>query len=111
MIERGAARTASSGPDAMISPPCSPAPGPMSTTQSAVRIVSSSCSTTSRVLPRSRRRVSVAISFALSRWWSPMEGSSRMYSTPTRELPIWVARRIRWASPPDSVELVRSIVR
>ena len=27
------------------------------------------------------------------------------------ELPIWVARRIRWASPPESVELVRSIVR
>ena len=34
-------------------PPCSPAPGPMSTTQSAVRMVSSSCSTTIRVLPRS----------------------------------------------------------
>ena len=46
MMERGSARIASSGPAAMISPPCSPAPGPMSTTQSAVRIVSSSCSTT-----------------------------------------------------------------
>ena len=34
-------------------PPCSPAPGPMSTTQSATRMVSSSCSTTIRVLPRS----------------------------------------------------------
>ncbi len=33
-------------------PPCSPAPGPMSTTQSAVRMVSSSCSTTISVLPR-----------------------------------------------------------
>ncbi len=36
-------------------PPCSPAPGPMSMIQSAVRIVSSSCSTTMIVLPRSRR--------------------------------------------------------
>src|SRR5438045_3698411 len=35
-------------------PPCSPAPGPMSTIQSAARIVSSSCSTTINVLPRSR---------------------------------------------------------
>ena len=36
-------------------PPCSPAPGPRSTIQSAVRMVSSSCSTTRTVLPRSRR--------------------------------------------------------
>ena len=78
VIERGSASTASSGPLAMISPPCSPAPGPMSITQSAVRIVSSSCSTTSTVLPRSRSLVSVAISFALSRWCSPIDGSSRM---------------------------------
>ena len=44
-------------PDTMISPPCSPAPGPMSTTWSATRIVSSSCSTTITVLPRLRRRI------------------------------------------------------
>ena len=111
MIERGSARIASSGPLAMISPPCSPAPGPMSTTQSAVRMVSSSCSTTSTVLPRSRSRVSVAMSFALSRWCSPIDGSSRMYSTPIRLDPIWVASRIRCASPPDRVTLVRSRVR
>ena len=53
-------------------PPCSPAPGPMSTTQSAVRMVSSSCSTTISVLPRSRSRVSVSISRRLSRWCRPM---------------------------------------
>ena len=41
-------------PECTTWPPCSPAPGPMSTTQSAVRIVSSSCSTTISVLPRSR---------------------------------------------------------
>ena len=101
MIERGSPRTASSGPLAITWPPCSPAPGPMSMTQSAVRIVSSSCSTTRTVLPRSRSRVSVAMSFALSRWWSPIEGSSRMYRTPISVVPIWVASRMRCASPPD----------
>ena len=53
-------------------------PGPMSRIQSAARMVSSSCSTTSSVLPRSRSRLSVRISRALSRWCSPMLGSSRM---------------------------------
>ena len=88
-----------------------PRPGPMSTIQSAVRMVSSSCSTTSSVLPRSRSRVRVAMSLALSRWCRPMDGSSRMYSTPIRLEPIWVASRMRWASPPDRVSLVRSTVR
>ena len=83
----------------------------MSTIQSAVRIVSSSCSTTSSVLPRSRSRISVAMSLALSRWCRPIDGSSRMYSTPIRLDPIWVASRMRWASPPESVSLVRSSVR
>ena len=59
-------------------PPSSPAPGPMSTIQSAVRIVSSSCSTTSTVFPRSRSRSSVVIRRALSRWCNPIDGSSRM---------------------------------
>ena len=111
MIERGSASIASSEPFAMISPPCSPAPGPMSMTQSAVRIVSSSCSTTRTVLPRSRSRVSVAMSLALSRWWRPIDGSSRMYSTPISVVPIWVASRIRCASPPDRLTLARSTVR
>ena len=44
-------------PSATISPPWTPAPGPMSTTWSAARIASSSCSTTITVLPRSRRRL------------------------------------------------------
>ena len=55
------------GPEWTTWPPCSPAPGPMSTTQSAVRIVSSSCSTTMSVLPRSRIPRSVRMSRALSR--------------------------------------------
>ena len=59
-----------------IRPPRSPAPGPMSTIQSAVRMVSSSCSTTMSVLPRFLSRTSVSISRWLSRWCSPMLGSS-----------------------------------
>ena len=51
-VRRAARR---SGPECTTSPPLTPAPGPMSTIQSAVRMVSSSCSTTIRVLPRSRR--------------------------------------------------------
>ena len=48
-------------PSATTWPPCSPAPGPMSTSQSALRIICSSCSTTITVLPRSRSRSSVPI--------------------------------------------------
>ena len=40
-----------------------------------------------------------------------MEGSSRIYSTPMREEPIWVASRIRWLSPPDRVPASRLRVR
>ena len=49
------------------SPPCSPAPGPISTMWSAERMVSSSCSTTITVLPRSRNLSSVSMSLRLSR--------------------------------------------
>ena len=51
-------RSTSSGvPSAMTRPPCSPAPRPMSMSQSDARMVSSSCSTMTTVLPRSRSRV------------------------------------------------------
>ena len=45
---------------------------------SAASIVSSSCSTTSKVLPKSLSRFNVAISLSLSRWCRPMLGSSRI---------------------------------
>ena len=54
------------GPLTTTLPPCSPAPGPISTIQSAVRIVSSSCSTTIRVFPRFRNLVRVSIRRRLS---------------------------------------------
>ena len=92
-------------------PPWTPAPGPRSTTWSAARMASSSCSTTMTVLPMSRRWVRVRSRRALSRWCRPMEGSSRMYMTPTRPAPIWLARRMRWASPPERVSALRSRVR
>ena len=80
----------------------------MSTTQSAAAIVSSSCSTTISVFPRSRSRVSVSMSRWLSRWCRPIDGSSSTYSTPVRPDPICVASRIRCASPPASVAAGRS---
>src|SRR5213592_1507190 len=49
------------------SPPYRPARGPRSTTWSAARMVSASCSTTSTVLPRSRSSFSVSSRRALSR--------------------------------------------
>ena len=73
------ARIASRSPSATTSPPCSPAPGPMSTMWSATRIVSSSCSTTRTVFPRSRRRTMVSMRRWLSRWCSPIDGSSSTY--------------------------------
>ncbi|COV08141.1 Uncharacterised protein [Mycobacterium tuberculosis] len=48
----------------------------MSTIQSACSMVSSSCSTTIKVFPKSRNRVRVSIRRRLSRWCSPMDGSS-----------------------------------
>ena len=64
-------------PLAHISPPWTPAPGPISIIKSAHLIASSSCSTTITVLPRFLRFLSVFISFSLSRWWRPIDGSSR----------------------------------
>src|SRR5215217_5800632 len=54
VIDRFSLTRSLTDPLTTTSPPCSPAPGPMSTTWSAMRMVSSSCSTTITVLPRSR---------------------------------------------------------
>ena len=53
--DSGLRMIASSGPTVRTRPPSAPAPGPRSTTTSASRIVSSSCSMTMSVLPRSRK--------------------------------------------------------
>ena len=111
VTDSGSASTSAAVPAATTRPPCSPAPGPMSMRKSDERIISSSCSTTSTVLPMSRRRSSVVMSLRLSRWCRPIDGSSRMYSTPTSPAPICVARRMRCASPPESVPAPRARVR
>ena len=77
--------------------------GPISTIWSAAYIVSSSCSTTSTVLPKSLNFLSVAISLSLSLWCNPILGSSKIYNTPVSPPPICVASLILCASPPDSV--------
>ncbi|CAB4546293.1 unannotated protein [freshwater metagenome] len=77
VIDSSDAMSSSYEPETTTLPPCSPAPGPISTTQSAVRIVSSSCSTTINVFPKLRSLVKVSISRRLSLWWRPILGSSR----------------------------------
>ena len=75
-----------------ILPPCTPAPGPISITWSDKSIVSWSCSTTITVFPRSLNFFRVLRSFSLSLWWRPIDGSSRIYVTPTNppqsDLPV-----------------------
>ena len=63
-------------PVATTSPPRLPGPGPKSTTQSAARMVSSSCSTTTTVFPLSRSVSRAPSSLMLSRGCSPIDGSS-----------------------------------
>ncbi len=107
----GCARICFGVPLAMTSPPCSPAAGPRSMIQSASRIVSSSCSTTNTVLPKSRKPLSVSSNRELSRGCNPIEGSSNTYKTPTSLDPTCVANRIRCASPPERVTAERFKVR
>ena len=68
-----------------------------------MRIISSSCSTTTTVLPRVCSLRNTPISLSVSRGCRPIEGSSSMYSDPTRLDPSEVARLMRWLSPPDRV--------
>ena len=79
--------------------------------RSAARMIPASCSTTSRVLPASRRRCRIPITRPMSRAWSPMLGSSRTNRVLTSEVPSAVVRLMRWTSPPLSVRDWRSRVR
>ena len=79
---------ASGGPSATTRPPSGPAPGPRSMSQSAARIVASSCSTTTTLLPRSRSSNRPARSRARclegASPWSARRGRSRPRPTPSR---------------------------
>ena len=109
--DRGSCISASSEPEKTTRPPCSPAPRPRSTMWSATLIMSASCSTTRTVLPWSRSRRRISIKRRLSRECRPIDGSSSTYSVPTSAAPSEVARLMRCASPPDSVDDRRSSVR
>ena len=77
-------RSSFMGPRKSRLPPLRPAPGPRSTIRSARRIVSSSCSTTTTVLPFSFSAFKLSSSRSLSRGCNPMVGSSRTYKTPRK---------------------------
>ena len=70
-------RRPSTVPSKQMVPPAEPAPGPRSTTWSAMTIVSGLCSTTSTVLPLSRRRSSSSFIRWMSCGCSPTVGSSK----------------------------------
>jgi hypothetical protein len=92
-------------------PPPLPPPGPRSTTKSAARITSASCSTTSTLAPRCTSARIAPMSLPVSRPCRPMVGSSSTYSTPVSPAPICAARRSRCISPPERVLARRSSVR
>ena len=98
-------------PSYTMVPPWGPAPGPMSTTWSATRITSGSCSTTRTVLPLSRRRWSSEFIRSTSWACSPMVGSSKTYVTSVSDDPRWRIILVRCASPPESVPDGRSRLR
>src|ERR687898_1487212 len=101
-------RSPSTVPSKQTVPPSVPAPGPRSTTWSAIAIVSGLCSTTSTVLPLSRSRSSRSFIRWMSWGCSPMVGSSKTYVTSVREEPRWRIILVRCASPPESVPDGRS---
>jgi excinuclease UvrABC ATPase subunit len=70
------ARRPSTVPSKQTVPPAVPAPGPRSTTWSAIAIVSGLCSTTSTVLPLSRNCRSSSFIRSMSCGCSPIVGSS-----------------------------------
>ena len=65
-------------------------------------MISSSCSTTTTVLPSDCSSLNTCISRSVSLECRPIDGSSRIYSDPTRLLPNDVQRLMRWLSPPLS---------
>ena len=71
------ARSPSTVPSKQTVPPAAPAPGPRSTTWSAIAIVSGLCSTTSTVLPLSRSRSSRSFIRWMSWGCRPVVGSSK----------------------------------
>ena len=76
MIERGSVSSWPGVPWAITVPPLAPAPGPSSITQSALRMISRSCSTTSTELPLPAKAVIVLCKPWTLLGCSPTDGSS-----------------------------------
>ncbi len=102
------ARSPATVPSKQTVPPAVPAPGPRSTTWSAIAMTSGLCSTTSTVLPLSRSRSSRSFIRRMSWGCRPAVGSSKTYVTSVSEEPRWRIIFVRWASPPESVPAGRS---
>ena len=66
-------------------------------------MMSSSCSTTITVLPKSLKDNNTFIRRSVSFGCKPILGSSKIYIDPTKLLPKEVAKLIRCDSPPESV--------
>ncbi len=99
-VSVSALRSASGVPSNTICPPRSPGPGPKSSTRSAASMTAGSCSTTTRVLPASRRRSMAWVMRCMSRGCRPMLGSSSTNKVLTSEVPSAVVRLMRCTSPP-----------
>ena len=95
-------------PSKTICPPRSPGPGPISTIRSAANITAGSCSTTTKVLPASRRRNMAWVMRCISRGCKPMLGSSNTNKVFTNEVPKAVVKLMRCTSPPLKVRLCLS---
>ena len=80
----------------------------MSTIRSAASITAGSCSTTTKVLPASRKRNMASVMRCISRGCKPMLGSSNTNKVFTKEVPKAVVRLMRCTSPPLKVRLCRS---
>ena len=101
-------RSPSTVPSKQTVPPPVPAPGPRSTTWSAIAMVSGLCSTTSTVLPLSRSCSSRWFIRSMSCGCRPIVGSSKTYVTSVSDEPRWRIILVRCASPPDRVPAGRS---
>ncbi len=101
-------RSPSKVPSKQTVPPTEPAPGPRSTTWSAIAITCGLCSTTSTVLPLSRSRSSSSFMRWMSWGCRPIVGSSKTYVTSVSEEPRWRIIFVRCASPPESEPAGRS---
>ena len=109
--EAGFASTSASVPCATIRPPSAPAPGPISTSQSAAARMRVSWSTMATELPSASRSRITSTSPSMLEGCRPMDGSSSTYSTPVVRLRTARASCTRWRSPVDSVEPARSSAR